>query len=110
MATLQLETPASMGTRDLVRSWLDSAIPSSLAGSVVEVDCSPLRTPTPSFIDELLKVIVVERNATKICLINAVDRAIAQAERSAQNRGISARLEVLKPDQRRSRALSRIRR
>jgi hypothetical protein len=89
MTALQLVTPANVGTRDLVRAWLDSALPGDLADTAVDVDCAPLTAPTPSFIDELLKIIVVERKALRVRLVNASERAVWLAQRSADNRHIS---------------------
>ncbi len=92
MTSVSLRTPQNVGTRDLVREWLLRDAPTDLSGRLVEVDCSPLRAPTPSFLDEMLKVLVLERYASRVELRHASDRAKALATRSAQNRRIDARL------------------
>lgn len=94
MSTLQLTTPSSAGTRDLVRSWLASALPENIAGQAVEIDFTPLRVPTPSFIDELLKILVVERGAAVARLKNANERAESLARQAAANRGITHSVEI----------------
>ena len=95
MTSVSLITPQNVGTRDLVREWLQRDAPADLSGRTVEVDCSPLRAPTPSFLDEMLKILVLERCATRVELRHASDRAKALATRSALNRGIGARLDVV---------------
>jgi hypothetical protein len=92
MTAVSLKTPQNVGTRDLVREWLVRDAPAELAGRIVEVDCSPLRAPTPSFLDEMLKILVIERGAARVELRRASDRARALAARSAQNRRISGRI------------------
>jgi hypothetical protein len=94
MPQMNLTTPPNVGTRELVRAWLDAVLPTDLAGTVVAVDCAPMTVPSPSFIDELLKVVVVERSAARIRLTNPTPRAEALALRSAQNRHIEDFVEV----------------
>ncbi len=95
MTTLQLVSPADIGTRDLVRAWLDSALPRALETTVVEVDCGKLRSATPSFLDELLKIIVVERHAVRVRLKDVSERAAQLAQRSATNRRILDAVEIV---------------
>jgi hypothetical protein len=99
MTSMSFETPSNIGTRDLVRAWLDAIITSDIEGSVVEVDCAPLKSPTPSFFDELLRILVVERDAKTVTLRNVNQRAQALAFRSANNRHIQDRLAILDPIQ-----------
>jgi len=94
MTTLSLTAPKNVGTRDLVRTWLESALPDDLEGSMVEVDCGPLRAPTPSFVDELLKILIIERRSPRVRLQNASERAQSIALQSAKNRHIADRVEV----------------
>lgn len=94
MTTVSLTSPANAGTRDLVRAWLSVALPPDISGLLVEVDCGPLRAPSTSFVDELLKIVVVERGASLLRLTNASDRARALALRSAQNFDIVDRVEM----------------
>jgi hypothetical protein len=95
MTTVSLEAPQNVGTRDLVRAWVSSAVPDHLSGSVVVVNCAGLSTPTPSFLDELLKILVVERGASRLTITNASERARVFAARSSENRHIQDRIEIV---------------
>ena len=95
MTAVSLRTPQNVGTRDMVREWLGREAPAELSGRTVQVDCSPLRAPTPSFLDEMLKILVLERCATRVELRHASDRAKALATRSAQNRRIVERIDFV---------------
>lgn len=108
MTTVSLEAPRNVGTRDLVRAWLSSAIPEDLAGRTVLVDCAQLLTPTPSFFDELIKMVVVERGAEVVNFTNASERTALYANRSAGNRHVSDRVDVTEKVARR-RLLNRVR-
>jgi len=105
MTPVSLVAPESIGTRDLVRTWLESAVADDLTSQTVEVDCGPLRAPTPSFFDELLKILVQERQASRVVFIHASDRAAKYAVQSARNREIEQNLQVIPTEPRRSRLL-----
>ncbi len=94
MTTVSLQAPRNVGTRDLVRAWLGSATPEDLAGRVVLVDCADLLTPTPSFLDEMIKMLVLERSADTVRVTNASERTALYAKRSAANRQVSDRVHV----------------
>lgn len=96
MTTVSLEAPRNVGTRGLVRTWLDSATPENLSGRVVQVDCARLLSPTPSFLDEMIKMLVVERGAEVVQVTNASERTALYATRSASNRHVRDRVEVAK--------------
>jgi len=94
MTTVLLTSPPSIGTRSLVRSWLDSALADRLDETLVEVDCGPLRTPSSSFVDELVRIVIVERNAEKLTFLQASERTADLAHQSASARKISSRVEI----------------
>ena len=94
---MSFTTPANVGTRDLVRAWLDAIIPPDVKDTVIEVDCTPLKSPTPSFFDELLRILIVERSAKAVTLTNVNQRAQSLAIRSAKNRHIEDRLAIADP-------------
>lgn len=95
MTGMSLVTPGDVGTRDLVRGWLTSALADhDPKGEVVEIDCSALKTPTPSLMDELLKILILERDVSRVQLLNASERASSLAKRSAQNRHIEDRVQI----------------
>jgi len=95
MTTVSLTSPTSIGTRPLVRAWLEGALEDRLDGVFVEVDCRPLRAPSSSFVDELLKIVLIERNASKVTFLHASTRTAELARKAAANRKISHRVEIV---------------
>lgn len=61
------------------------------------VDCSALRASAPSFVDELVKLCLVERRAKSLVLVNAPDRTAELARRASTNRNVADRLEIDPP-------------
>jgi hypothetical protein len=97
MTSMSFKTPANVGTRDLVRAWLDAIMPADIKDNVIEVDCAPLKSPTPSFFDELLRILIVERSAKTVTLRHVNERAQSLAIRSARNRHIEDRVAIADP-------------
>jgi hypothetical protein len=91
----QLRVPENVGSREQARELL-ADLPASLAGQRVTLDCRNLMIPTPSFLDEIVKQVLIERDAKLLELDHASLRARTLAERSAENRGVRQRL-VLAP-------------
>ena len=58
------------------------------------LDCAQLKISTPSFLDECVKLVLVERNADALDLIDATERTQQQIERSANNRKVSTKVHV----------------
>jgi hypothetical protein len=90
---LQIRTPDHAGSRDQV-AYLVLALPSDLSAKNVQLDCARLVVVTPSFCDEVVKQILVERNAATLDVHDASERARELLEQSAQNRGVRDRLRV----------------
>ncbi len=108
MTSLSLKAPESVGTRDLVRMWLEAELTSDLRDLTVELDCSPLKTPTPSFFDEALKILIEERGAQRVTVSHVSPRAQLFALRSAANRDIQGKVAISDPIVVRRRAIWRL--
>ena len=65
-----------------------------LSDTAVMVDCSALQASTPSFVDELVKVVLVDRRGDRLIVKGAPERTVELARRAAQNRGVLDRLEI----------------
>jgi len=89
----QLEAPEHAGSREQAQRVVEG-LPSDLSGLVVVLDCSRLAISTPSFLDEVVKEVLVERRADALNLIDATERTREQIERSAQNRQVAGRVHV----------------
>ena len=82
-----------MSSRDQARE-LTASLPDDLSGTVVLVDCSALQASTPSFVDELVKAVLVDRRGSRLVVRGAPERTVELARRAAQNRGVTDRLEI----------------
>ena len=88
---VKIEAPAHAGLRDQARELVEH-LDASLAGIEVVLDCSRLLVGTPSFLDEILKAVLVERAADSLRVRCASSRVRDLLARSAANRKLSARV------------------
>jgi hypothetical protein len=91
-----LTAPKLVSSRDQARE-LTAGLPADLADATVIVDCSALQASTPSFVDELVKVCLVERHARGLVLARAPERTAELARRAARNQQVADRLEIDPP-------------
>lgn len=89
--TSTLVARATDSTRNRARKLVEG-LPDSLAGGAVTLDCSGLRLETPSFITELVKLVLVERNAEVLQLVGAADQVARFAMEAAAQQGVPDRL------------------
>jgi hypothetical protein len=92
----RVHIPPGAGSREDARALL-SGVPLDLSGQSVRLDSADLRFATPSLFDEVVKVVLVERRAERLELIDASPRAQNQIERAARNRVVGDRLDVVVP-------------
>jgi hypothetical protein len=90
---IRVETPDHAGSREQAR-MLAATLPGDLGGRTVLLDCSELVIGTPSFLDEVVKQILVLRHADALEVSDAPDRARDLLERAASNRSVRERLRV----------------
>ena len=88
-----LIAPKLVSSRDQARE-LTAGLPGDLSDTVVMVDCSALQASTPSFVDELVKAVLVDRGGRHLVIKAAPGRTVELARRAAQNRGVGDRLEI----------------
>jgi hypothetical protein len=88
-----LIAPKLMSSRHQARE-LTGSLAEDLSGSVVLVDCTALQASTPSFVDELVKAVLVDRRGDRLIIKGAPERTVELARRAAQNRGVIDRLET----------------
>jgi hypothetical protein len=53
-----------------------------------------LQASTPSFVDELVKAVLVDRHGDRLIIKGAPERTAALARRAAETRGVTDRLEI----------------
>lgn len=89
-----LTAPQLVTNRDQARR-LTSSLPDDLSACVVEVDCSGMKASTPSFVDELVKQVLVARRAAELRLVDAPQRTNELAHKFAGNHGVAANLATV---------------
>jgi hypothetical protein len=88
-----LIAPKLVSSRDQARE-LTASLPSDLSDTIVMVDCTALQASTPSFVDELVKAVLTDRQGGRLVIKGAPERTVELARRAAQNRGVIDRLET----------------
>lgn len=94
MNALHILLPPLVGTRSRARA-LAEPLPDSLAGSEIVVDGTNLMAATISFADELIKQLLVQRDAARMVLVNISDEEFGgwMATQAAAN-NVDERLTV----------------
>jgi hypothetical protein len=90
---MTLTAPKLVSSREQARD-LTANLPADLSEVAVLLDCSALQASTPSFVDELIKAVLVERKAAQLVLRHAPDRTVELAQRAAGNHGVAERLKA----------------
>jgi hypothetical protein len=88
-----LVAPKLLSSRHQARE-LTAGLADDLSDVVVMVDCSALQASTPSFVDELVKAVLVDRRGSRLVIKGAPERTVELVRRAAQNRGVTDRLET----------------
>jgi hypothetical protein len=86
-----LSTPELVSSRRQARALL-ADLPEDLLGAEVMLDCSRLQSAAPSFVDELIRAVLVERNCERLVLHAAPERTQMLARRAAATHGVSHHL------------------
>lgn len=94
MSTVRVQLPRLLGGRDGTRRMLDQLLPSDLHEIRVRFDCSELRSASPSSVDELVKIIFVERGTQRASFSPMPHRTLELLLKSIHEHGFSERLEV----------------
>jgi len=92
--TTRLQPSQHSGSRDHARD-LVAGLPSDMVGMSVVLDCTGLVVGTPSFLDEIVKEVLVARRADRLEIIGGSARIATLAERAATNRAVADRLNVV---------------
>lgn len=62
---VQLTSPDYIGGRHAAAAWL-AALGEDFTDVRVDIDCSALVSTSPSFVDELLRILIVDRGAAMV--------------------------------------------
>lgn len=93
--TATLEMPQLSGGRKRAIAMIAAAnIPTDLTGAEVSVDCRQLRAGTESFADELVRTVLVDRNAERLRADNVTEKFSAYLIAAAEFYAVRDRLDV----------------
>lgn len=92
-----LRAPVKSRSREQAQE-ITSVLSASLANVDVLLDCRGTAIATPSFSDEVLKQILVERGALRLTVVNAPGRFAELLQRAAVRLGIDDRLHLTSGD------------
>lgn len=90
---IRLAPPSHSGSRDQAQRLLQP-LPTDLSGRPVVLDCTQMEVSSPSFLDEMVKEVLVLRAAEVFEIEGASDRVQSLLQRSADNRGVTERLRI----------------
>lgn len=90
---ITVRAPQFAGTREAARA-LVAPLPATLARTSVVVDLADTKAAAPSFVDELIRLILVDRGGLALELAGASPRAAELAARFARNHGAADRLRL----------------
>lgn len=90
-----LVLPRLAGTREAVYDLLsEQDVPKELVGQTLTVHARDLASGSPSFADQLVKVVLQERQAEELIILGAPQRFIGHVLGSAERRGVRPRVST----------------
>jgi len=89
----RLNPPSHSGSREQAQK-LVAGLATDLTGESVLLDCTGMTVSSPSFLDELVKQVLVQRKASVLDAYAASQRTRALLERAASNRNVAGRLRL----------------
>lgn len=93
---IRIQAPDHAGSRSLAQE-LTTDLAEDLSTEAVVLDCAEVVVATPSFLDEFVKQVLVERRASTLEAAHASARTADLLVRSATNRAVETRLSVDRP-------------
>ncbi|MDX1881637.1 hypothetical protein SBE55_27935 [Mycolicibacterium sp. 141076] len=92
--TVSLEAPALAGSRPRAQQIL-AELPHDLSGQVVQLHCASLIAAAASFADEIVREVLVKRNARRLEVSSVSDREfIGYLRDRAEVHNVADRLQV----------------
>ena len=86
-----INLPRLVSSRESARRLLAEAA-DTVKGDRVVVNCRELRSAAESFVDELVKVILIEGDAAELVVLGASSQFLEQAHRAAKVHGVDGRI------------------
>lgn len=89
----KIEAPDRLPRRRAVRKWLAAEVPGSLRGQIVVLSVHFLRSATDPVADEIVKQLLVERDADVLVVAGWPDRSGWEIVHAAYRRHLALRIE-----------------
>lgn len=90
---MEIKLPRVVGTRPAVAPFL-AEVPTDLHGERVVLDSRALLSGTPSFADEMVKAVLVDRGADELVVLGANSDFAADVTTSARDHGVLDRVHL----------------
>jgi hypothetical protein len=87
--------PLRTGYREEARKFFDDRLDADLTGLIVYVQAAEMAAATPSFMDEMVKIVLRERHASRLILVGSNEPATVYARSSAERRDVSDKLSII---------------
>ena len=96
MTTVEIVVPRLAGSRSRAQELL-AGITTPPREATVKLDLSATRAVAPSFMDEVIRCILVDWGASQLVLWGPSERGVELARRIASNHGVEERLAYERP-------------
>lgn len=93
---MEIRLPRVVGTRPAVAPFL-ADVPTDLRGEKVVLDSRALLSGTPSFADEMVKAVLVDRGADELVVLGASTDFASDVTVSARDHGVLDRVRLEQP-------------
>lgn len=90
---MEIRLPRVVGTRPAVAPFLTD-VPTDLRGQQVVLDSRALLSGTPSFADEMVRAVLVDRAADELVVLGATSDFASDLTASARDHGVLDRVHL----------------
>ena len=90
---MEIRLPRVVGTRPAVAPFLTD-VPADLRGQQVVLDSRALLSGTPSFADEMVRTVLIDRAADELVVLGATSDFAADLTASARDHGVLDRVHL----------------
>jgi hypothetical protein len=87
-----ITVPPLVGSRNQARKLLTN-LPELYRGGLI-IECGQMSLGTPSFIDEIVKIVLIERECEWLRLVDPPQTTLSFAIESAESLGVRERLQI----------------
>lgn len=90
----QLVSPELQSSRNQARKLVET-LPDRLDDANVDLDCREMKSASPSFVDQIIREVLVDRGAAGLTLVRPPESVGSLARRVASTHRVAERLEII---------------